>query len=73
MHPFGEDPDGEDSIRATVQMSPLQLETILVHERTTEDIVIKLEHRKRRWNPYHLIAVSFFGGIALGAATVSIF
>jgi len=68
MHPFAED----ESIRATVQMSPLQLEGILVHERTTADIVIELVNRKRRWKTYHFVALSFVTGVALGFVTLAV-
>jgi hypothetical protein len=65
-------PETDESIRATVQMPPIQLEQILVHERTTEDIVIQLVHRKRYWRTYELMAICFAIGVALGLATVSI-
>lgn len=68
MHPFAE----EEEVRATVQMSPLQLEEILVHERTTADLVIELVDRKRKWKFYHLVALSFVSGVALGLATLAI-
>jgi hypothetical protein len=64
--------DRDESIRATVQMPPMQLEQILVHERTTEDIVIQLVKRKRYWRTYELMAICFAIGVALGLATVSI-
>lgn len=67
---YAQDPD--ESIRATVQMPPMQLEEILVHERTTEDIVIQLVKRKRSWRTYELMAICFAMGVALGLATVTI-
>lgn len=68
MHPFAE----EEDVRATVQMSPLQLENILVHERTTADLVIELVNRKRRWKLYHLVALSFVSGVVLGIVTLAV-
>ena len=62
----------DESIRETVQMPPMQLEQILVHERTTEDIVVQLVKRKRYWRTYELMAICFAIGVALGLATVSI-
>jgi hypothetical protein len=62
----------DESIRETVQMPPIQLERILVHERTTEDIVVELVKRKRYWRTYELMAICFAIGVALGLATVSI-
>jgi hypothetical protein len=62
----------DESIRETVQMPPIQLEGLLVHERTTEDIVVQLVRRKRYWRTYELMAICFAIGVALGLATVSI-
>jgi hypothetical protein len=68
MHPFAE----EEPVRTTLVMPPSQLEAILVHERTTADIVIELVHRKRRWRFYHLVALSFVAGACLGLATLAV-
>lgn len=62
----------DESIRATVQMPPIQLEQILVHERTTEPIVAQQANLRRHWRTYELMAICFAIGAALGLATLSI-
>ncbi|HUS32607.1 MAG TPA: hypothetical protein VMZ53_29095 [Kofleriaceae bacterium] len=68
------DTTADTAIRDTLEMPPTQLESILVHERTTaEDVVIELTKRKRKpLQTIHLVAISFISGIVLGLAAVAV-
>ena len=58
--------------KQTVQMPPMQLERLLVPERTTANLVVELEQRKQNWNLVRLMAVSVLAGVWLGLAALAI-
>jgi hypothetical protein len=60
----------DDHERRTVQMEPIQLEKLLLPERTTADLVVKLEKRKQQLNLMRLMAISVLSGVWLGLAAL---
>jgi len=63
----------DDHERRTVQMEPLQLEKLLLPERTTADLVVKLEKRKQQsLNLVRLMAISVLAGVWLGLAALAV-
>ena len=62
----------EVNVRRTVAIEPLHLHQILIHERTTKDLVIKLVKRKRTGETPRLVAICVLAGVWLGIARLVI-
>jgi hypothetical protein len=58
--------------RQTSEMDPVLLERLLLPERTTANLVIKLEQRKHNWNLARLAAISVLAGVWLGLAALAV-